>query len=503
MTAYSYDQAAKAALRSAITSHQGWPAMREKYGVSSAGLSVELMEKIAAELSPPIDLSAIGKPRSRKPWGNRGYDGTPKPRPYGPEVYSELMTRRERLLLVGDKAALFTDIMTTVRTKQEYRLTEAQYRTLTNILDKAEFGLETPPAPKPAPQQDETPKGNDDMKDGIPFDQQPGYLEWKRKHEAELENGGLGLDEDDEETLRRLLAKRKQGLSEARVIELVKEHAGKPSHVTLDLRTPAGVTPKGEALIHYRLPLLLSAMNAGVSMMLVGPAGSGKTTACQQAAELLGRGFEFTGAINSEYKLTGFIDAQGRVVSSAFRRAFIDGAVFLFDEMDGSLPGAVLPFNSANANRVMDFPDGTHKANEQYLGLAACNTFGRGADRQYVGRYQQDAAVLDRFAVMEWPYDPALEAAMIGAPKPYNAPEPVSISPITDEGTALREAARWLTHVQNMREKIEKAKLRHIVSPRATVTGAKLLAAGWPWKEVEEAVIFKGLDTDSRAKLSA
>lgn len=484
MTAYSYDQAAKAALRSAITSHSGWPAMREKYGVSSAGLSVELMEKIAAELSPPIDLSAIGKLRQRKPWGYKGgYDGTPKPRPYGPAVYSEIMTRRERILLPSAQSVVFENIILTIKTKQDYYMTEAQYRTLTNILDKAEFGLETPPAPKPAPQQDETPKaeGNEDMQNEY----------------------DLGLDDEDAETLRRLLAKRKQGVSEARVIELVKEHAGKPSHVTLDLRTPAGVTPKGEALIHYRLPLLLSAMNAGVSMMLVGPAGSGKTTACQQAAELLGRGFEFTGAINSEYKLTGFIDAQGRVVSSAFRRAFIDGAVFLFDEMDGSLPGAVLPFNSANANRVMDFPDGTHKAHEQYLGLAACNTFGRGADRQYVGRFQQDAAVIDRFAVMEWPYDPALEAAMIGAPKPYNAPEPVSIVPITDEGAAMREAARWLTHVQMMRDKIEKAKLRHIVSPRATVTGAKLLAAGWPWKEVEEAVIFKGLDTDSRAKLSA
>jgi hypothetical protein len=66
----------------------------------------------------------------------------------------------------------------------------------------------------------------------------------------------------------------------------------------------------------------------------------------------------------------------------------------------------------------------------------------------------------------------------------------------------MREAARWLTHVQMMRDKIEKAKLRHIVSPRATVTGAKLLAAGWPWREVEDAVLFKGLDADSRAKLT-
>ena len=439
------------------------------------------MEKLAAELSPPIDLSAYGKPRQRKPWGYKGgYDGQPKPRPYGPEVYSELMTRRERLILVGDKAVLFTDIMTTVRTKQEYRLTEAQYRTLTNILDKAEFGLETP-----APEHDETPKneGNDDMKNEHDFD--------------------LGLDDEDAETLRRLLAKRKGGVTEARVIELIGQHGGKPAHVTIDIRSPLGIEPKGEALIHYRLPLLLAAINAGVSVMLVGPTGSGKTTACKQAAELMGRGFEFTGAINSEFKLTGFVDAQGRIVSTAFRKAFLLGSVFLFDEIDGSLPGAVLPFNTANANRIYDFPDATHKAHEHYLGLAAANTYGRGADRQYVGRYQQDAAVIDRFAILDWGYDPALEAAIIGLPKPAGSPSPVTVKPIESLADAQREAARWLERVTAIRAKVEAAKVRHIVSPRATVTGAKLLAAGWPWAEVEEAVLWKGLDTDSRAKLSA
>jgi hypothetical protein len=442
------------------------------------------MELIASELSPPIDLSQYGKLRQRKAWGYKGgFDGQPKPRPYGPEVYAEIMNRRERILLIGDKANLFNDITITIRDKQEYRMTEGQYRTLTNILDKAEYGLETPPpapAPIPSPETEAPKSTGDDM---------------TNEHD-------LDLDADEMETLRKLLAKRKSNMTEERVIDLINAHAGRPAHVTIDLRSAHGVTPKGEALMHYRFPLLLAAINAGVSVMLVGPAGSGKTTAVQQVAEMLGRGFEFTGAINSEYKLTGFIDAQGRVVSSAFRRAFLGGSVFLFDEMDGSLPGAVLPFNSANANRMMDFADGTHKAHEHYLGIAACNTFGRGADRQYVGRFQQDAAVLDRFAVMEWPYDPALEAALVGAPKPLTAPEPVTVSRIEDQGTAQREASRWLTHVQIIREKIEKAKLRHIVSPRATVTGAKLLAAGWPWKEVEEAVIYKGLDADSRAKLA-
>jgi hypothetical protein len=478
MAHYSYDAEAKSGLRSAITAHPSWKDASARHGINSSGLTVDLMEIIAGELS--IDLSQFGKPRQRKPWGYRGggYDGQPKPKPYGPEVYESIMRRRETILLLADKATLFLDITTTIRTKQEYRMTEGQFRTLTGILDKAE-GKESP-APTPSPEKQEAPM--------------------PRENDFDLD---LDLDSDDEEALRRILAKRKSNITEARVIEIVKEHAGKPSHVTIDLRTPHGVTPKGESLMHYRLPLLIAAMNAGVATMLVGPAGSGKTTACQQAADMMGRGFEFTGAISSEYQLKGFIDAQGRIVSSAFRRAFLDGKIFLFDEMDGSLPGATLPFNSANANRVMDFPDGTHKAHEHYLGIAACNTYGRGSDRQYVGRYQQDAAVIDRFAMLDWGYDSALEAALVGAPKPYDAPEPVSISPIEDLGAAQREAARWFTHVQLIRHKVENAKIRHIVSPRATVTGAKLLAAGWPWKEVEEAVIYKGLDADSRAKIQA
>jgi hypothetical protein len=48
---------------------------------------------------------------------------------------------------------------------------------------------------------------------------------------------------------------------------------------------------------------------------------------------------------------------------------------------------------------------------------------------------------------------------------------------------------------------VEKHKIRHVVSPRASVMGVKLLQAGWAWSEVEEACIFKGIDADTRAKL--
>lgn len=291
------------------------------------------------------------------------------------------------------------------------------------------------------------------------------------------------------------------GVSEARIIELIKEHGGRPAEVHLDL-TGKDVDISGETVMHYKFPLLVSAIAAGVNVMLVGPAGSGKTTSAVKAAEALGLKFYGTGAINSEYKLTGFIDAQGRIVSTAFRKAFEEGGVFLFDEMDASLPGALLAFNAALANDWMDFPDQVVKRHPDFRVIAGCNTYGVGADRQYVGRNQLDAASLDRYVVLDWDYDEALESSFVGAPVPRGAPSPQSIHPLQEKDVAPA-AHRFLDRVRSVRKAITELKVRHVVSPRATIHGAKLLAAGWPQKEVEDSVIWKGLDNDTRLKVSA
>lgn len=291
------------------------------------------------------------------------------------------------------------------------------------------------------------------------------------------------------------------GISEARVLELIQQNAGRPATVNLDLRSN-GFEIKGEAMMHHKFPLLAAAVAAGVNVMLVGPAGSGKTTAAAKCAEALGLAFYGTGAINSEYKLTGFIDAQGRIVNTAFRTAFEKGGLFLFDEIDASLPSALLAFNAALANDWMDFPDGCVKRHPDFRVVAGANTFGSGADRQYVGRNQLDAASLDRYAFIDWPYDEALEAGLMGAPAPKNAPAPRSIAPLGgDEAQGL--AIRFMERVQKVRSAVDTLKVRHVVSPRATLHGAKLLAAGWKWNEVEDAVIWKGIDAETKTKLLA
>lgn len=304
---------------------------------------------------------------------------------------------------------------------------------------------------------------------------------------------------DEAELIRRIL--QNKGISERRVIELIREHAARPATVEINI-SGEGFDFKGEAAMHFNFPYLVTAVKAGVNVMLVGPAGSGKTTAAAKVAELLGLEFHGTGAIDTAYKLAGFIDAQGRVIHTAFRKAFEHGGLFLFDEMDGSMASALLAFNSALANDWYDFPDANVKRHPNFRVVAGANTYGTGADRQYVGRNQLDAASLDRYAILDWGYDEALEASFIGLPAPKGSPVPKSLAPL-QEVEARGASERFFHRVVKVRKAVSELKVRHVVSPRATINGSKLLACGWDWNAVEDAVIWKGMDADTRAKVVA
>ena len=270
------------------------------------------------------------------------------------------------------------------------------------------------------------------------------------------------------------------GITEKEVIALIETYAHKPAEKHIIVSLPGGKRDMGEKLVHEQFDSVLKAVAADVAVMLVGPAGSGKTTLCEQVAEALGLRFYFTGAVASEYKLSGFVDAQGRVVSTAFRDAYTNGGLFLFDEVDASMPQAIMAFNAALANGHCDFPGDTEptKRHPDFRVIAAANTFGRGADRQYVGRNQLDAASLDRFIVVNMDYDNVLERALAGN-------------------------RDWTKRVQRIRREIQKQQVRHIVSPRASIQGAKLLAAGFSVDEVLEATVWKGLDADTKSRITS
>lgn len=261
----------------------------------------------------------------------------------------------------------------------------------------------------------------------------------------------------------------------------------------------AGKVEKIEGLHHERFATLLKFVSAGVNTWIAGPAGSGKTTAVEFVAKHLGLPFEFNGAIDSEHKLLGFVDANGRIVSRPFRKAFEEGGVYLFDEVDASMQAAVLAFNAALANGYADFPDKKIDKHPNFRAVAAGNTW-NGQSSVYCGRAKQDAAFIDRFAYLEWPIDERLECALVGVP--YTGKAPVFVDDPVEPDELKATLKRWPKRVQAYRAALVAAgSLQHIISPRATLFGTKLLAAGVSLDVVEKATLQKGLSDTQWAQI--
>ena len=254
---------------------------------------------------------------------------------------------------------------------------------------------------------------------------------------------------------------------------------------TLRIEIKDRITPLPAAPRHPLFDALLTLVICGrepqgLPVMLVGPAGSGKTTACKDAAEALGLSFFTNGALTGAHELMGYKDASGTYHETPFRAAFEGGGVYLMDEMDRSDPAAVLSLNSALANGFAAFPDRAEpvKAHADFIPVVAANTYGRGADRLYIGANQLDASTLDRFAVLSWDYDEALERALAG-----------------DDA--------WTGYVQAARAAAVDLKIRHVISPRASMSGAVMRRAGLPFDMVAEAALWKGLDREQRERITA
>ncbi len=70
---------------------------------------------------------------------------------------------------------------------------------------------------------------------------------------------------------------------------------------------------------------VLKIVKVGVAPYLVGPTGSGKTTMAKNIADELGLDFYYASGIDNEYKLKGFVTANGHPVLPSFAQAYGNG----------------------------------------------------------------------------------------------------------------------------------------------------------------------------------
>lgn len=273
------------------------------------------------------------------------------------------------------------------------------------------------------------------------------------------------------------------GVDESRIIELIKEHAPRSNVTRVEVKAK-GKVKEIDGLAHKQLATVIKKMSAGINLYLAGPAGSGKTTIAQQCAQAFDIPFHFTGAIFQKYELTGFIDANGNYQTTPYREAFEHGGLLLWDEIDASASEALVAFNAGIGNGIYAFPDKTITAHPDFKVMAAGNTKGKGATKEYNGRNALDGSSLDRFALIDIDYDEVLEEHAA-----HNAF--LQAGGEEKNSSVVEEIART---VRCARKKASDLRLTCIISPRATIDACKLVAVGFTIGEALKASLWGKLD---------
>ncbi len=264
----------------------------------------------------------------------------------------------------------------------------------------------------------------------------------------------------------------------ARVIEEVRK-AMKPIVKHIEVKLPTGTVRKVEGKTHAAFEKVLKLAARRKNISLSGPAGCGKTHLAEQVAKALGLSFSFIScsAGMSEGQLLGRLVPTGKggkfeYVRAEFVRCYEEGGVFRFDEVDGADANTLFVLMTALANGHLAVPNRPDKPiavkHPDFVCIAAANTYGTGANRQYVGANQLDERFLDRFRIgqIEMDYDADVEESLC-------------------DNTDLLERLR------GYRAKIDANKVRRLVSMRFMKDACEMKEAGFTDEDVDTA-LFAG-----------
>ena len=230
-----------------------------------------------------------------------------------------------------------------------------------------------------------------------------------------------------------------------------------PRVVSIDVTANGVTVGHVEGSPHMKFDRILKSMARRKNTWMCGPTGSGKTTAAQMAAKALS--MEYTevacGPETDQYELFGHITPDGRYIEGKIRKVFEFGGILMLDEIDNSNPSALVSMNTALSNGGAMFPDGYVNKHPDFVCIAGANTWGNGADRQYVGRTEIDAATISRFKFLDFDYDETAERDWAG-----------------------HDQKLWVDFVLKVRHAAFDRGLEVIVSPRASINGASELRDG-------------------------
>ena len=154
-------------------------------------------------------------------------------------------------------------------------------------------------------------------------------------------------------------------------------------------------------------------IDAGCNVFIAGPPGLGKTYSVEQYCIRHRIPLFMCTSPQMSVDITGYTDANGKYVPSEFVKGCVykGKCVILIEEIDRSLPDALIPMNSAIANGILGTLGlGTISVNPDAIFIATGNTNGLGATDDITTAQQLDGSTLDRFVTewVDWNHDVAM-----------------------------------------------------------------------------------------------
>lgn len=254
----------------------------------------------------------------------------------------------------------------------------------------------------------------------------------------------------------------------------------------IEIREPGKTPKKVKGVLPDEFEKLLQLASQRIPIMLVGPAGCGKTYLAGKLAEALQMEYSDQSCSEgmSESVFNGLLlpigkNGEFKHVATPFMERYETGGVMLLDEIDAGDANLFTYINKAVANDSYTVAQRHLKPvvtkSPDFVLIAAANTFGHGSDAMYCGRNQLDAATLDRFKVGLVCLD-------------YSYKVETSLAP--------KELCNWAWEVRN---KIRDHKLRRVMSTRTIEQLGKMTAAyGWKKEDWQSAYFAGWSEADRR-----
>lgn len=293
-----------------------------------------------------------------------------------------------------------------------------------------------------------------------------------------------------------LLGGYKPGLDESRVRQIAEEVLKGVAPRIIDIQHDAQKIVRVDGIVHPEFEKCLGLLskpgphNYRANILLVGPAGCGKTYLASQLAKALDVDFTIVGgtAGASEGDIVGRLlpgdNGKFDYVPSKCIQLYEKGrGLICWDEIDGFDPNMFMVANAPLAGQNWFVPikrdNPEVKRGENVFFVATANTYGTGANPIYAGRNQLDGATLDRFITITVDYDKTLEES-IGAAGGLTTAEMAGI---------------W-----EIRDRSREAQLRRVISTRAFQKACVMKAAGMNWRGIRDQLL-EGWSKDEKAKV--